>query len=67
MLAAHDTALDKTNPAEKRAIEARGRNKMACTTLMLTMPDELILAADPASKGDVGWPQGKACLIMEFC
>ena len=63
---AHDTPLDENNPAEKKAIEARACNKMACTALMLAMPDELILQADLASKGDTNWPKGKACLIMKY-
>ena len=50
--AAHTMALDETNPAEKRSIEARDRNKLACTVLMLAMPDELILSVNLASKGD---------------
>ena len=63
---AHDTPLDANNPAEKRAIDAKTCNKMACTALMLEMPNELILPADLASKGNPNWPKGKACLIMRY-
>ena len=66
LLAAHDMALDKTVPAQKQSIKARNRNKLACTVLMLAMPDELILPADLASKKETGWSCGKACLIVEF-
>ena len=66
MPATQDMTLDEINPAEKRAIEARNRNKAACTALMLAMPDELILQADLASKGDMNWPKGKAYLIVAF-
>ena len=56
MLPAHQhTVLDETNPAEKRSIEARDRNKMACTALMLAMPNELIVLANAASKGGANW------------
>ena len=34
--------------------------------LMLAMPDELILQADLASKGNTNWPKGKACLIVKY-
>ena len=55
-LPAHqDTILDKTNPAKKRSIEARDRNKMTCTALMLAMPNKLIVPANVASKGDADW------------
>ena len=50
--ATQDTVLDENNPAEKRSIEARDRNKMACMALMLAMLDNLIVPANMASKGD---------------
>ena len=53
--ATQDTPLDETNAAEKQSIEARDRNKMTCTALMLAMPDDLIVPANVASKGDVNW------------
>ena len=64
--ATQDMPLDKNNPAEKRSKEARDQNKMACTALMLAMPDNLIVPANVASKGDLYWSQGKACLLVKF-
>ena len=59
-------ALNENDPAEKRSIEARDQNKMACTTLMLAMPDDLIVLANTASKGDANWSHEKHAFWSGF-
>jgi len=63
--AAFNTPLDPTKPDEKKQIDARKRNNMAVSNILMALPmAEMVSARKAAYKDKANWPKGKASLLV---
>ena len=64
--ATHNTALNAADAGEKRQINARDCNNLACSAIAMAMPNKMLLVVDAAGKTETAWPTGKACLMVKY-